>query len=367
MKPKKDVFSERQLIESFLSALREVPDTSAHLDDSRFGQMSRNRRVDAIVAAQIADRPVLFVVEVKRSAYPRDVREAVWQLRDHLAHGTSAVSRQEMVPIVVAEALSPGAKNLLREERVGYYDTGGSLFVPGRGIYVYIDKPMPRRQARSLGSIFTGRRAHVLHAVLARHPSWFGVTDLALQTQVSPATASQTLAELDRFDWTDIRGQGPKKERRLTNPRALLDAWTKHLLSIRPPALRRYFVPIGGVDALIRRLSAECERRRVEYAITGETAAQTYAPYLSSLSQVRCRMLAGRDAEDALGALDARAVNEGANLGIIESKFPGDFIFRERINDIWFASPLQAYLDLLQGDGRAREMAEHLRRERLDF
>jgi hypothetical protein len=131
--------------------------------------------------------------------------------------------------------------------------------------------------------------------------------------------------------------------------------------------MRRYFVHTPSVDALIHRLSNECEERAVKYAITGEAAAQAYAPYLSSVSQVRCRILAGSAAEETIGALDARAVNEGWNLGLIESKSPGDFAFRERSDDAWLASPAQTYLDLLQGDGRAKEMAEHLRRERLNF
>jgi len=40
-------------------------------------------------------------------------------------------------------------------------------------------------------------------------------------------------------------------------------------------------------------------------------------------------------------------------------------LFRERISDAWLASPVQVYLDLLRGEGRAKEMAEHLRKERL--
>jgi hypothetical protein len=54
-------------------------------------------------------------------------------------------------------------------------------------------------------------------------------------------------------------------------------------------------------------------------------------------------------------------------LGIIEAKSQGDFLFRERERNVWLASPILAYLDLLQSDGRAKEMAEHLRLERIKF
>lgn len=57
----------------------------------------------------------------------------------------------------------------------------------------------------------------------------------------------------------------------------------------------------------------------------------------------------------------------GANLAIIEAKSPGELLFREQVGDIWLASPIQVYLDLLRSEGRAKEMAEHLRQERIGF
>jgi DNA-binding IclR family transcriptional regulator len=76
--------------------------------------------------------------------------------------------------------------------------------------------------------------------VLAQHQNWFGVTALAQQAMVSPATTSQVLTELERFDWLAARGQGPSKERHLREPTALLDAWP----SSSPPAVRR---SCGGI------------------------------------------------------------------------------------------------------------------------
>lgn len=43
------------------------------------------------------------------------------------------------------------------------------------------------------------------------------------------------------------------------------------------------------------------------------------------------------------------------------------FASREQVRSIWLASPIQVYLDLLGSEGRAKEMAEHLRKERIGF
>jgi hypothetical protein len=64
-----------------------------------------------------------------------------------------------LVPVLAAGSLSPGARELLRTEGVGYFDSGGSLYLPVTGAYVFIDKPPPKGPASTMRSLFTGRRA----------------------------------------------------------------------------------------------------------------------------------------------------------------------------------------------------------------
>ena len=359
--------SERVLIDQFLAALRSLPEVHAELGRSGSADRPIEPEHDAQIALHVAGKSIHALVKLRKAVYPRDVRQVVWRIRE-LAHNRPAgESDNEALAVLVADSISPGAKELLRTERVGYYDSGGSLYLPARGAYFYIDKPPPKSLSRSMRSLFTGRRAQVLHGLLVRHQHWFGVKDLAEQTLVSPATASQVVTEMERFDWLESRGQGPSKQRHLREPAALLDAWVKQLSSIPAPTLRRYFVPSMKADSLLERIGQIFEAHNVEYAISHEAAAQRYAPFLSAISQVRSRLLAGSAADTAIAELGARVVSEGANLAIIEAKSSGDLLFRERVGGIWLASPIQVYLDLLRGEGRAKEMAEHLRRESIGF
>ena len=357
--------AERDLIESVLETLRSLP--QAHAELGAWEAAGLDRGYDARINLHIGGATVSLLIETKRAVYPRDVREVIWQIRRYMELAPSEKANHEQLPLIVAESISPGAKELLREERVGYFDSGGSLFVPARGAYVYIEKPPPKPVAKALRSLFTGRRTQVLHALLTNPKRWISVKQLAEQSQASPATVSQVMAELERFDWLETRGQGPSKERLLREPGALLDAWSKQLRVGQSPALRRYYVPAVKANDLPARLDHVLEQHHVVYAITHEAAAQRYAPFLSSVSQVRCRIMPGRPAEEALGALDARVVTEGANLAIIEVKSSGELLFRKNIDGAWLASPVQVYLDLVRGEGRAKEMAEHLRHERIGF
>lgn len=350
-----------QLLEQLADTLRALPGVEADIASANTARTLRDPGHDARIDAQIGGRPVTLLVETKQNVYPRDVHQVLWRLKSLGSGDDSRIA----VPVLAAASLSPGAKDLMRAEGVGYFDSGGSLYLPAAGAYVFIDKPPPKAQVSTMRSLFSGRRAQAIHALLVQREQWFGVKALAAVSQVSPATASEVLTELAQFDWIDTRGQGPRKERHLRDPQALLDAWANQVTAGRVPALRRYFVPGMKSDALVERVAQAFEARDAGYAISHEAAAQRYAPYLSSVGQVRCRLLPTPAADDALAAIGARAVHEGANFAVIDVKSPGDLLFRERVGDAWLASPIHVYLDLLKGEGRAKEMAEHLRKERI--
>lgn len=361
-----EMHPESAIVEGFLETLRSLPDVRVDLDRTGLEARVHDRLYDARINLHVGDRSITLLVEVKKSVYPRDVRQVLWEFKD-LAHRVTSVSDRETQAMLVAESISPGAKELLRAERIGYFDSGGSLFLPARGAYLYIDKPPPKSLARAMRTIFSGRRTQVLLALLVRHREWFGVTEIAQEAKVAPSTASEVLSQLDRFDWLESRGQGPSKERQLREPGALLDTWAKQYALLRPPAMRRYYVSGFKADALPEHLGRIFNLHKVDYAVTAESAAQRYAPFLTTVSIVRIRMLAGPSAEAAIADLGARVVNEGSNFAVYETKSAGELLFREQLDGIWFANPIQVYLDLVRGEGRAKELAEHLRLERIKF
>lgn len=351
------------LMEDFAAAVAEVtgaPPEVVH--ESRLPQGAY--RPDVVMELQHEGSSFRLVIEAKRALFPRDAREAIWQLRNYLAHGNS--TGRSVVPVLMADTISPGARQLLRDERVGYFDSSGSLFIPARGLYVRIDRPSSKKQARSLNNLFAGRRALVLHAVWILGRDWFGVHQIAARAGVSPATASETLMGIERREWVEVRGAGPSKERRLVNPRALLEAWSTYQTSVKPKAVQYFYVRSTTPSDLQRRIDHACEIRGVPYELADITAGQIHTPYLSSVSQVFCRIPAGGGMRTILDSIDARPVREGWNLGVHEISSDSELRFRQRINGLWVADPLQTYLDLLQAGGRAKELAQHLRAEKLE-
>lgn len=71
------------------------------------------------------------------------------------------------------------------------------------GAYILIEKPVPKALAKVINSIFSGRRASVLHALLLHKGRWFGVNDLATITGTAPSTAFDVLTKLEQLDWIE--------------------------------------------------------------------------------------------------------------------------------------------------------------------
>ncbi|PJG53785.1 hypothetical protein CVM73_18875 [Bradyrhizobium forestalis] len=356
--------TEKTVVDKLLKTLQELPAADAHLQSGQRSFSNARSRIDAEIDLRISNQNLTLLVEAKKSLFPRDAREALWQLREYASQFGGG---DHVIPLLAAESISPGSKEFLRRENVGYFEMGGSLFIPAPGAYVLIDKPVPRNLARSVSTVFKGKRSQVLRVLDPQH--WFSVKALSEAARVSPATASETLIMLERFEWLAARGQDPSKERQLTAPRALLDEWKKQVLAGIKPKTRRYYVPNAtNEDTFIGRMDTAFAEAGVEYVLTQESAGRRYAPFLSSLSRVSCRGASTRSAGNALSRLGAREVSEGANFTMIETLAEeGPFLFEERHGAAWLASPVQVYLDLLIAGGRAQEAAEHLRKERISF
>lgn len=353
-------------MDGLLAALRALPDVTAELRD-REVKVEGGERVDAWLDIAVAGTPVAVPVECRKALYPRDVQQYLWQLRASGAATLSTTAGAHRAPMLAAQMISPGAKQLLREERVGYYDSGGSLYLPAPGAYLYLEKPAPKALERTLRSLFSPRRAQVLQVLLLRHAEWFGATELAQAASASAATASEVLAELERLDWVETQGRGPKKLRHLREPAALLDTWVQQLPTLATAAARQYFVPGLKTEALAEGVGAALGAQGAHYALTGEAAAQRYAPFLSHVPQVHVRVARSARVQPALDALGARAVTEGSNVSILEIDSEVGLVAPECVEGLWLANPVQVYLDLGRGRGRSSEMAAHLRSVRLGY
>lgn len=321
---------------------------------------------DAILRLKAGGETIVVEVQVRKDLFPIKAQQ--------LIHDTRACESSWTDPkrifLAASRSISPAAKAKLEAASIGYFDaSNGSLFLPGPRLYVKIQNP-PRRTSRQAGSPFKGRRAQVVLAMLQDPDAWYGVNELARQAEVSVGTVTDVLTELEQRDWVETRGRGPNTQRQVRNPGDLLDGWVQELTTATPPKWQRYFLAWHRPDGvpIKQRIDRAFSSGNIPYAVTHELAAEEYGHQTSRLTDIRVRVLSMPDVASVLEKMGAQPVNEGANFLVLETESPGDLLFKRYMSHmdgdkegIWCASPIQVYLDLIQSEGRAPDLAEQLR------
>jgi hypothetical protein len=317
-----------------------------------------SNRLDLLLTLEAAGETLNIAVETLRHAYPRDIQGAVWRLEEYkLAEG----SDKEIIPMVAAEALSPGAREQLRSRGIGYFERNGNLHLRWHQWWFDIERPPLPTAKREASTLFTGSREMVVHALLMHRGEWLTGGELAQISHTSPYTCSMVLQELERREWCESKGSGRTQRRRLTQPRQLLDAWAAQWTK-RKEHRRRYYVFTTDPNNLIFQISAQADKAGTEFpwAFTGTAAANDFAPLLTSVNTAEIIVPAEHTLE-LVAALRLKPAGTGNNVTLIE-RTGASLMFSEThaLYDAHVASPFILYLDLLDGRGRNKELAANV-------
>jgi hypothetical protein len=326
--------------------------------------IDKESRLDLLLTLSAGGESVQMAVETLRHAYPRDVRQAVWQLEEYKLASSCP---HNLITLVAADTLSPGAKDLLRKRGIGYFERHGTLYLRWRQWLIDIERPSKVSAKKSSFALFTDAREMVVHALLKHSNEWLTGGELAEMAETSSYTCSVVLQELQRLELCESSGAGRTLRRRLTKPSQLLDSWAEQWVQ-RKETRSRWYAYSSQPNALLTQLSQQIEKSQLSFpwAFSGTAAANAYAPLLTSTDTAEIIVPPGHS-EQMAKALNLKSAEKGANVTLVE-RDGASLQFRDRIPSYpsYFASPFIMYLDLLDGRGRNKELAQHVR-EKLEL
>ncbi|MEO6918650.1 MAG: type IV toxin-antitoxin system AbiEi family antitoxin [Collimonas sp.] len=352
------------LVEQFVQVFEDA--TGSKISDERqfelaFQRPDGMRRLDLQLRVESPAEELFLAIEILRDGYPRDVRNAVWQLEEYRLSRHDVL--REMLPIVIAEHLSTGAREILRERNIGYFDASGSLFLKHKQWLINVDRAAKSARVRRAGSLFTGAREQVIHALLhsSMHQQWLTGLEISHLAETSAYTVSLTMQELERLEWVESQGSGRNLRRRLVQPGKLLDAWSEAWRT-REEAKTRWYAYAPNPKELLSTITGKLDRESLDdWAFTGAAAANVVAPLLTHVETAELIVSPGLAARYAQ-ALDLKPADKGWNVTLVE-RGGASMLFRRQHPELpsWFASTFIQYLDLQDGRGRNKELATHLR------
>src|SRR5690242_21718933 len=114
--PKAEHKPESEAVAGFLEFLRQLPSVSADLSPSERSRTGNDPGSDGAIELRVAGKPLLLVFQAKRTVYPQDARKTLWQFHEF----SQTLSKKRHAPqfLVIGDAISPGARDLLRAEGV---------------------------------------------------------------------------------------------------------------------------------------------------------------------------------------------------------------------------------------------------------
>ena len=338
------------------SILKEIPIIT--LDSVEVGPLMGRHEIDVLVHLTGAHQPHVLVCEIKSSGQPRYVRDGLLQLRNFIEHSYPAAT-----PIFIAPYLSPEARLICRENKVGYVDLQGNVRLEFDGVFIeriVADKPAPER--RELKSLFRPKSARVLKTLLRDPNRRWRVEELAQSSQVSLGHVSNVRSGLLDREWAQVSERGLF----LAKPDELLDAWRE---AYEPPLGKRmsfYTVLHGKAFEDIARATLGGNPAKTRAVFCSFSAAHWLAPYGRTGMQYFYADETGL--EKLKTALQLSVASKGENIIITIPKDSG--VLEDTVEPAPGAvctGPIQTYLDLVAAGERGLEAAEHLRREQLKW
>lgn len=286
--------------------------------------------------------------------------EAIWVRRGWPADVQAAIDRAPGATLVVAPALSPGARSLLEHRGLSWVDDTGGARIAAPGLIARLDgKPIPEPKPKTVSWSPVALRAG--EAVLALAPAQLTTGWLAEHAKCSVPRASGILQQWDAEGWTSKHGpsRGPGASRIVDRPDALLDAWAAHL-NAQP--LDRWFAHTTDRDLLAVQNRLTTALATATFAWTGWLAAEVLAPFMTQLPVLHFRVdeaCLRRDLEPALRNAGLTPTDDAGRVEIWNTTADA-FGFATTSARGPLCSWSRVYADLVRIGGRAADAAEHL-------
>lgn len=281
------------------------------------------------------------------------------------------------VEVALVEHAPRGLDRAAEEQGVGYLDLRGRGRLIGPG-FVYVAPPLvpyPSRGGDVEGdedlrsskgargnakvSPFAAKASRIVRAFLSAPDRRWRLSEFAELCDMNPGNVHRVLGALVADDLIERDGD----DYVVPDPGSLLEAWSEQGRRGRPS--ERLSIPVRGplLDA-VRELVDVLGEHAV---VSGELAAEMYAPHLPAARAIVHRLDDGPLEGIELSALaPVRSLRSPSHI-VVDRADEGVAAFGAEHKGLQLVSPQQLYFDLYREHGRAREAAEHVRREVLSY
>ena len=310
---------------------------------------------------RISGKDFFFNSPISAISTPKALRYAIDKAKQYAKIYEQTFPDMTYLPLVIAPYLSADRLDELQEQECCGADLCGNGVIVAEGVSIYrTGKPNRYPNTAEIRNVYRRKSALIPQALLLQ-PSFGAIKELvefinSRGGNIAFATVSKVLKKLEE----DLVVARKAKSIRQIQPEKILDALRTNY---RPPKITNTWLGrcnAASLKELVTPLQQAADAQEKRFVLTGTASANQYCTFggeqiVSIYTEASIAPLL-----DATG----RQYEEGkrfANLEIFQT-FSDWVYFDPRDKDgLQVASPIQAYLELANGDPRQRQAGEQIR------
>jgi ribosomal protein S28E/S33 len=307
--------------------------------------------VDLLVAAGDFN----FVVECKAKGEASSVAMAVRSAKEFAGR-----LKEKSIPLVAVSYMGDVGKRLCEAAKVCWLDLSGNAHLVAPGLRVNIEgKPNQFKRLGRPRSLFAPKSSRIARWLLVESERAFSQRELAKASGLDEGFTSRIVRQLEEQRLVSRDSAGAVK---VADFDALLDAW-REAYDFSKHHIVRGHVAARSSDEILRRVSAQLKRGKLEHAATGLAGAWLCSGFAGfRLVVIYVTELPGKETCQDMGFHET---GRGENVWLVQPNDAGVFDGSAEREGIACVHPVQVYLDLKNHPERSAEAAEALRKNLL--
>jgi hypothetical protein len=276
-------------------------------------------------------------------------------LKSYVVHG------RNLVPIIIAEYLSPERREHCMNEGLCYLDLSGNVLIKYESLYIErIGFPNRRPEKRKGRGVFSDKASLILREAFKDIKRPWGVRELAGSVGINPGFISRLSEELEKRNYIS------RKNSRLIfkDPESILEDWVREY-DYRKNKEVRFFCLGKGPDEIIDKIKRLKIPEKLIYAFGFHSGANLISPY-SVYNEVHIYIKDENEIRWFADNLKLKQVDSGANLIFLLPHYKHSVFYDiQQVDSLKVVSDIQLYLDLYKYPIRGVEQAEYIFEKRL--
>ena len=298
-----------------------------------------------------------FIIELKAGSNSAQVSSAIQTFKK-----SRLQSQIHLIPLVVVPFMGEVGRNLCQDSGVSWADLSGNADISAPNLRILIDgQPNLFKNLGRPSSPFAPKSTRITRWLLINADKSMTQRELSFATNMDEGFTSRIVSRLEAEELVSRKKDGSIF---VPDPNLLLDSWREEY-DLKKNRIIKGHIAARSSNEILQKISDLLLEKDIKHAATGLSGAWLYSKFVGfrivtfyidrQLSKELTRILGFRDEE------------RGSNVWFVIPKDEGVFHGSKKVENINCAHPVQVYIDLFGHPERAKEAADNLREEFLNW